>query len=92
MIQTVPDSGLKPCARPRFDAGNRGAAITSAIRASAHLQGLPCYVYPMAWGYRITWNRGSLPVFHPFTMVTATYDRDRKTYSVEISQGKGGDR
>lgn len=90
-MKLIDSNRLKPCQRPRFNSGSMDSALTAAVRVSAFHSGLSCYVYPMAWGYRITWNKRELPFCHPFQEVRATYRPAEKAYAVEIFPGKGGD-
>ena len=51
--KTLPDNGLKPTKKPKFDRGDQGDAVTAAIRMSA-FHGVPMHMFASRSGIQLT--------------------------------------
>ena len=65
--------GMRPAMRPKFHAGDFGAALTAAIRSSA-VDFTPRYIYSVSTGYRIEHAMPAVPTGQRVIEVRAVYD------------------
>jgi hypothetical protein len=75
---------LKPTKSAKFAKASTSEAMTSAVRSSAFYNGETVYVFPTYSGWNVSVPKPSLPFNHPYSALSATYDKGSNAYTVDV--------